>query len=74
MEATGQSMTEIPGYNEATFNDMNKVATWAQDSLKAAKALGILTGNEEGNCKPSQATTRAEMSKMIVALMDALEQ
>ena len=63
-------LEKIPGYDTQSFNDMSQVATWAQVSVKAAKALGLVTGNGDNQYLPQKTATRAEMARMLVMFLE----
>ena len=63
-------LEKIPEYDTQSFNDMSQVATWAQASVKAAKALGLVTGNGDNQYLPQKTATRAEMARMLVMFLE----
>lgn len=58
--------------NNAAFKDTSIIPDWAQSSVKAAAASGILNGYEDQTFRPSLGATRAESSAMIYKLLEAL--
>lgn len=54
----------VVGMYEKQFNDVEK----ANDQLKKLVAMGILEGNHEGHLMLDRSATRAEMSKILIAL------
>ena len=67
---TGADLTEIKGYRDATFADMGQVSDYAADSLKAAKALGLVNGVGGNRFNPQGKAERAAAAKMIVKLLE----
>lgn len=77
LEATGYAKDAAPSFVRAvtpvavtaSYADQKSVASWAQESVRIAKASGVLLapGNAAtGSFKPQQATTRAEFVSAIV--------
>jgi methionine-rich copper-binding protein CopC/photosystem II stability/assembly factor-like uncharacterized protein len=52
----------------STLKDIN--SSWASSYIKACAAAGIVNGYSDGTFKPSDNATRAEVSKMIAALIE----
>lgn len=63
-------LENIPGYDSQSFNDISQVADWAQANVKAAKALGLVTGTGDNNYLPQKTATRAEMARMLTMFLE----
>ncbi len=57
---------------ETTFVDMNDVADYALNAVKALAGTGILKGYEDGSFAPTKSATRAEVCKILSSVL-ALE-
>lgn len=53
------------GGEKLSFDDSWKIASWAADSVSAAVNLGIITGYDDNEFKPTRLVTRGEASKII---------
>lgn len=54
------------------FADAEQISEWARDSVEAASAMGVMTGDENGNFNPQGFLTRAEAVRCEKALIDLL--
>ncbi|MCT4594476.1 MAG: S-layer homology domain-containing protein [Anaeromicrobium sp.] len=54
------------------FYDNKKISDWAQEYVKSAFYLRIITGRDNGHFDPQGATTKAESAVMIKKLLDVL--
>lgn len=59
--------------NGAAFNDSGKIADYAVDAVAKLNALGIMSGDEQGNVNPLSFATRAEAAKMIYMMLEVSE-
>ncbi|QRN84819.1 S-layer homology domain-containing protein [Clostridia bacterium] len=50
------------------FDDVNQVASWAQDAMSALIEGGVISGSN-GMLNPTASTTRAEMAQMLYNLL-----
>ncbi len=66
--ALGVQTTQYHG----EFSDVS-AGEWYADTLSAAKAAGILGGDENGNANPNAVITREEMAKMAVSAMNSVK-
>ena len=57
---------------EITFSDGGTIADWALDSIASAVKLGIISGYDDGEFKPTRPVTRAEASKIISLCMETI--
>lgn len=48
-----------------TFKDAGSIASWAKPAVAAAKKLGLLNGDNNGNFRPTDSITRAEAAVML---------
>ena len=58
---------------ELPFADSGQIAPWALDAVKAAYALGIVTGSAENGtlrCNPTASVSRQEAAAMVGRLLD----
>lgn len=53
------------GRQAATFTDSGNIPPWAQDSVRALVAAGIIKGYPDGSFKPQDPITRAEAVVML---------
>jgi hypothetical protein len=56
-------------YVNVTFDDLTSV-DWAQDSIEALAARGVIDGTGEGKFQPTREVTRAEFLKMLMGAME----
>lgn len=54
------------------FLDSDSIASWAQESVRQAQALGFLNGRGNNRYAPAGSSTRAESAKLIYELMRRL--
>ncbi|SOC34779.1 S-layer homology domain-containing protein [Ureibacillus acetophenoni] len=55
----------VPVASAAELNDINQVPTWAKDAVQYLVDNGSVTGDQNGNFKPSANITRAEAATII---------
>ncbi|GGH12020.1 alpha-amylase family glycosyl hydrolase [Paenibacillus segetis] len=67
---TAHSLQEIAGINEESFTDIGEASSYAQESIKAAKALGIIQGTGQNKFQPSTISTREQVAAMIVLWLE----
>jgi hypothetical protein len=53
------------------YTDMNKVASWAKNSVEWARATGLFSGDDKGRFNPSNNCTRAEFALVAVRFHEA---
>lgn|GEM_PF-363388 len=53
----------------AAFADQAEISAWAQDAVRAAQALGLLNGRDNGAFVPQGAATRAESAQALARLL-----
>jgi hypothetical protein len=63
------SGTLIWDYNWYPFNDSSHIAEWALEDMQWMKYLGIMRGDDLGNCNPSSNAKRAETAVILVNLI-----
>lgn len=68
--ATAHSLQDIAGINEVSFTDIGEASGYAQESIKAAKALGIINGTGQNKFQPSTISTREQVAAMIVLWLE----
>ena len=54
------------------FNDQDKVAKWAVDSLAVLRNSGVVEGDQSGNFNPKKSITRAEAATIVMKLQLAI--
>ena len=54
---------------EVTFNDNGDIASYASDAVKLLQKAEIVSGFEDGSFKPDATATRAQVAKIICALI-----
>ncbi len=52
------------------FADASEIPAWAEDSMYALGAMGILQGAEDGYVSPHEELNRAEVAEMLSAVLD----
>lgn len=69
---TGASEKE----NEETleFSDKDEISDWAENAVKGAYKLGLMTGRDDGRFSPKESSTRAEATSAILRLYDYIEE
>ena len=65
---TGSSVTVVVPAN--VFKDQDGIANWAKDSVLKLSAMGIISGDENGNFRPDDNITREEFLKIVVTAFD----
>ncbi|MNW41010.1 Beta/alpha-amylase precursor [compost metagenome] len=70
---SGSSPGQISGSEQASFNDLNTASGYAVDSIKAAKALGIINGLGENKFQPTATSTREQVAAMIILFLEKLD-
>ena len=60
---------EISGAADSSFKDAASIADYAAEAVAALKGEGILSGDDTGNFRPNDNTTRAEAVKIIYMLI-----
>ncbi|MEK5480037.1 alpha-amylase family glycosyl hydrolase [Paenibacillus sp. FSL R5-0407] len=68
-QVTGQSANEAAGAEEA-FSDLGKASAYAVDSIKAAKALGIMNGMGQNKFEPAATSTREQVAAVLILFME----
>ncbi len=68
------SRADIDIYEEAAkaagiFEDASKMSDWSRDSVLAAKAMGLISGDSDSKFSPKAPAERAQAAKLIVELM-----
>lgn len=58
--------------SEEAFADERTISSYALESVKKLKKLGIISGDDNGNFMPKAAISRAEVSKMIYGMLDII--
>ncbi len=61
--------TTVPAF---TFSDHDKIAAWAQASVRSIQKAGIINGKENNRFDPLGNATRAEASKVVSILLDLI--
>ncbi len=59
---------ETPAEN--AFADSSQIADWAKEAVSYLKNAGILSGDEQGNFNPWNATTKAEIAKVVCSILE----
>ncbi|MNN14220.1 Endoglucanase precursor [compost metagenome] len=67
---TGTGLGQISGSDQVSFNDLNTASGYAVDSIKAAKALGIINGVGENKFQPTATSTREQVAAMIILFIE----
>lgn len=66
------SARNAPENGSALLNDSGEVSKWATEGVQQMLSSGIMIGDNEGNFRPHQTATRAEMAIMLSRLLDKL--
>ena len=68
LEASGLEMSK----SEVDFKDVLK-GTWYEKYIALSQELAFVDGYEDGTFRPDNKVTRAEIAKITVKLMEAME-
>lgn len=60
------------GHSSIEFKDADVFPTWAESSLHAAAATGLMSGDPDGAFRPVRPTTRAEAAALLYRLLDIM--
>jgi len=55
--------------NTATFADIEQASDWARDYVRIAQAVGLISGDGDGFCRPLDTVSRAELATMLMRLL-----
>lgn len=55
-----------------TFTDGDKISSWAQNSVKACYANGLIRGMPDGSFNPGGSALREQVAKVLVQLLELL--
>lgn len=69
---TGDSQKEDEEMPE--FSDKDEISKWAENAVKSAYKLGLMTGRDDGRFSPKESSTRAEAISAILRLYDYIEE
>jgi uncharacterized protein YjdB len=58
--------------NPATFNDSDKIADWAKDSVQKLVSVSVISGRPDGSFNPQASLTRAEAVTLFDRLIQTL--
>lgn len=58
---------------KAAFTDMDQISDWAADAVSALSQKGIINGYEDGNFKPQNILTRAEIVSIVHTILNTQE-
>ncbi|WP_410771128.1 alpha-amylase family glycosyl hydrolase [Fontibacillus sp. BL9] len=70
---TGQTASEVAGAVDAGFSDLGEASSYAVDSIKAAKALGIINGMGNNAFEPGATSTREQVAAVLIHFMEKAE-
>ena len=56
--------------NSKMFNDEEKIASWALESVKQLKKMQILNGKSDNMFDPKANTTRAEIAQVVMNMLE----
>ncbi|MDL2273566.1 S-layer homology domain-containing protein [Oscillospiraceae bacterium OttesenSCG-928-G22] len=56
----------------APWNDQREIPDWALASMMKATAMGLLKGDENGNCRPNDAVSRQDMFTLAYRAMELM--
>ena len=59
----------LPSANDSVFADFSFVSDYARSQVLSAHALGIISGDEQGNFNPRDYAKRGESAKMIYGML-----
>ncbi len=59
--------------NGKTFVDEEQISDYAKEAINALSAVGIITGNQNGDFNPMENATRAEAAKMVYGIISYIE-
>ncbi|WP_342571392.1 S-layer homology domain-containing protein [Paenibacillus sp. FSL R5-0749] len=58
--------------NPVTFNDSDKIAEWAKDSVQKLVSVSVISGRPDGSFNPQESLTRAEAVTLFDRLIQTL--
>lgn len=58
------------GETESAFLDSSEIADWAKEAVSYLESVGVLNGDEQGYFNPWNATTKAEVAKVVCSILD----
>ncbi|MEO3946445.1 alpha-amylase family glycosyl hydrolase [Gorillibacterium sp. CAU 1737] len=56
------------------FTDLSEASPYAAESIRAVQALGLMEGDGHGRFQPKATATREQLAKVLVLLLEKLEQ
>jgi hypothetical protein len=57
------------GELDSTFADIDQISSWAQEAMRWANYIGLMTGTPEGTLNPRGTATRAEAATILMRFM-----
>ncbi|MCD8159047.1 MAG: S-layer homology domain-containing protein [Clostridiales bacterium] len=61
---------ELKTIYSTNFTDSNEISSWAEESVNALAAAGIINGRTDGSFDPKDEATRAEIAVMLLRFTD----
>lgn len=65
----GKTPVNTSLYSINVFEDVNKVSSWAKDSMKQTVGMGLITGKTAKILSPKSESTRAEAVAMVLRML-----
>ena len=59
---------QIQEGKEPMFKDQNSIPEWAEDAVESVAKKGLMVGDDQGNFRPNDPITRAEMAVILSRL------
>ncbi|WP_123042472.1 S-layer homology domain-containing protein [Cohnella candidum] len=62
--------SEPKGSLPVHYSDFGAVSSWGRDAVNAMQSLGIMTGDQAGRFRPTQAITREELASVLAKTLE----
>ncbi|MFJ7825426.1 choice-of-anchor I family protein [Psychrobacillus sp. NPDC096623] len=64
-----QTNTKVQVEQVKQYKDSNKISSYAKEAIEKAHALGVMTGNQNGEIQPKVSSSRAQAAKVISEML-----
>ena len=69
--ATGQTANDVGKDVNTGFDDLDQVASWSNDAIKASFKLGIINGVSKTSYEPEMLAQRDQAASVIYRFLEA---